>query len=117
MKDGVFLQPSEGQSLRSFLSSQDFHTCAELDKVCQHYPFLPEQGGGLMSVEFQNIECNVCQLDGNTSSVCLSAGLLMMDDLTCAPLWNILIILINTKPVDGMNYKIRINYFQVQRMS
>jgi len=28
-----FHQPSEGQSLLSFLSSQDFHTCTDLDRV------------------------------------------------------------------------------------
>lgn len=35
-RDGgiVFQQPAKGQSLINFLSSQDFHTCAELDKVC-----------------------------------------------------------------------------------
>ena len=31
--DLYFPQPTKGQSLLSFLSSQDFHTCAELDKV------------------------------------------------------------------------------------
>ena len=32
-----FPKPEEGQSLISFLSSQDFHTCAELDKVQYMY--------------------------------------------------------------------------------
>ena len=32
-RDTFFPKPEEGQSLISFLSSQDFHTCAELDKV------------------------------------------------------------------------------------
>ncbi len=32
-RDSFFPKPEEGQSLVSFLSSQDFHTCAELDKV------------------------------------------------------------------------------------
>jgi len=30
---GLLRQPSEGQSLLSFLSSQDFHTCTDLDRV------------------------------------------------------------------------------------
>ena len=31
--DSYFPQPSPGESLRSYLSSQDFDTCAELDRV------------------------------------------------------------------------------------
>ena len=31
--DTYFPRPAKGQSLMSFLSSQDFHTCAEMDKV------------------------------------------------------------------------------------
>ena len=31
---GQFRRPQEGQSLVSFLSSQDFHTCTDLDRVC-----------------------------------------------------------------------------------
>ena len=30
---GYFPQPRQGESLKSFLSSQDFDTCAELDRV------------------------------------------------------------------------------------
>ena len=30
--EGLMLPPAQGQSLRSYLSSQDFHTCANLDK-------------------------------------------------------------------------------------
>lgn len=30
---GLLRKPSEGQSLLSFLSSQDFHTCTDLDRV------------------------------------------------------------------------------------
>lgn len=33
MVDGYFPQPTEGESLMSFLSSQDFATCPELDRV------------------------------------------------------------------------------------
>ena len=33
MTECYFPRPTQGQSLMSFLSSQDFHTCAELDKV------------------------------------------------------------------------------------
>lgn len=35
--EGFFPRPVEGQSLLSFLSSQDFHTCANLDKVSKTY--------------------------------------------------------------------------------
>lgn len=31
--EGKFRQPSQGQSLINYLSSQDFHSCANLDKV------------------------------------------------------------------------------------
>ncbi|XP_064638641.1 run domain Beclin-1-interacting and cysteine-rich domain-containing protein-like [Lineus longissimus] len=35
--DTYFPRPRQGQSLRSFLASQDFHTCAELDKENAHF--------------------------------------------------------------------------------
>lgn len=31
--DGMFRKPSEGQSLISYLSEQDFGSCADLEKV------------------------------------------------------------------------------------
>ncbi|XP_071838386.1 run domain Beclin-1-interacting and cysteine-rich domain-containing protein-like isoform X3 [Apostichopus japonicus] len=37
MVDGYFPQPSEGESLMSFLSSQDFATCPELDRENAHF--------------------------------------------------------------------------------
>ncbi|XP_041356237.1 run domain Beclin-1-interacting and cysteine-rich domain-containing protein-like isoform X2 [Gigantopelta aegis] len=35
--EGLLLPPAQGQSLRSYLSSQDFHTCANLDKENAHF--------------------------------------------------------------------------------
>ena len=35
-QEGHFLQPTKGQSLIHFLSSHDFQTCANLDKVRLH---------------------------------------------------------------------------------
>ena len=32
-QQGFFRAPLEGQSLLSFLSSQDFHTCTDLERV------------------------------------------------------------------------------------
>lgn len=33
VQDGMFRKPSEGQSLISYLSEQDFGSCADLEKV------------------------------------------------------------------------------------
>ncbi|XP_064615780.1 run domain Beclin-1-interacting and cysteine-rich domain-containing protein-like [Liolophura sinensis] len=35
--EGYFPKPAQGQSLRSYLSSQDFHTCANIDKENAHF--------------------------------------------------------------------------------
>ncbi|XP_033760801.1 run domain Beclin-1-interacting and cysteine-rich domain-containing protein-like isoform X1 [Pecten maximus] len=36
-REGYFPQPQQGQSLINYLSSQDFHTCANLDKENAHF--------------------------------------------------------------------------------
>lgn len=51
--DGMFRKPSEGQSLISYLSEQDFGSCADLEKVVvsssiflfkkNAYPFIRDQ--------------------------------------------------------------------------
>lgn len=38
VSDGMFRKPSEGQSLISYLSEQDFGSCADLEKVSQSSP-------------------------------------------------------------------------------
>lgn len=38
VSDGMFRKPSEGQSLISYLSEQDFGSCADLEKVSQGSP-------------------------------------------------------------------------------
>lgn len=35
--DGMFRKPSQGQSLISYLSEQDFGSCADLEKVRVHF--------------------------------------------------------------------------------
>lgn len=49
--DGMFRKPSEGQSLISYLSEQDFGSCADLEKV--RTPFY---NTGILSVKlsFEN---------------------------------------------------------------
>ncbi len=46
-QETYFPRPEKGQSLMSFLSSQDFHTCAELDKVQKYSKYLDWGGPGV----------------------------------------------------------------------
>ncbi|XP_074657892.1 run domain Beclin-1-interacting and cysteine-rich domain-containing protein-like isoform X2 [Tubulanus polymorphus] len=53
MSEYYFPRPRKGQSLRSFLSSQDFHTCADLDKENAHFTF-----SEAMIAAIEQIKCN-----------------------------------------------------------
>lgn len=55
--EGMFRRPSEGQSLISYLSEQDFGSCADLEKVseaaaaaCVHWGMCLTAGSGTLPV-------------------------------------------------------------------
>ncbi|KAL4630777.1 run domain Beclin-1-interacting and cysteine-rich domain-containing protein-like isoform X3 [Arapaima gigas] len=58
MSDGMFRKPSEGQSLISYLSEQDFGTCADLEKENAHFSI----SESLISA-IELMKCNVCMVE------------------------------------------------------
>ncbi|TSK53810.1 Run domain Beclin-1-interacting and cysteine-rich domain-containing protein [Bagarius yarrelli] len=67
MSDGLFRKPSEGQSLISYLSEQDFGSCADLEKENAHFSISESL---IAAIELMKCKMKVEEADEDEDSDC-----------------------------------------------